>query len=172
LTSFNTFWCLTINDTTTGSKYNSSSASVIAFNSTTLAELNKGFLGSKEKTNVPFTTWMGAFTIDGILSSPSNSNMTFYIDMHSGVVIALLQSNSTSKEQMELPSTKAQTSVKVTNYTVTVTETGLPSGITWHFNLSNGASLHSSTTSITFNSANVTYAFTVSNFSAYDTLLW
>jgi hypothetical protein len=46
-------------------------------------------------------------------------------------------------------------------YTVTFTESGLPSGTTWYVNLSNGQSYSSSTNTIKFNEANGTYSYTI-----------
>ena len=46
-------------------------------------------------------------------------------------------------------------------YTVTFTESGLPSGTTWYVNLSNGQSYSSSTNTIKFNETNGTYSYTI-----------
>jgi hypothetical protein len=46
-------------------------------------------------------------------------------------------------------------------YTVTFTESGLPSGTTWYVNLSNGQSFSSTTNTITFNEPNGTYSYTI-----------
>ncbi|MGC8701304.1 MAG: hypothetical protein ACP5R3_06840, partial [Thermoplasmata archaeon] len=47
---------------------------------------------------------------------------------------------------------------KKTLYTVTFTETGLPSGTTWYVNLSNGQSFSGTGTTITFSEPNGTYS--------------
>jgi magnesium-transporting ATPase (P-type) len=47
-------------------------------------------------------------------------------------------------------------------YTVTFTESGLPSGTIWYVNLSNGQSFSSTTDTITFNEPNGTYSYTIS----------
>ena len=48
-------------------------------------------------------------------------------------------------------------------FTVTFTETGLPSGTTWYINLSNGKSLSSTGTTITVSLTNGTYNYTASS---------
>ena len=50
---------------------------------------------------------------------------------------------------------------KKTLYTVTFTESGLPSGTMWYVNLSNGQSFPSTTNTITFNEPNGTYSYTI-----------
>ena len=47
-------------------------------------------------------------------------------------------------------------------YTVSFTESGLPSGTTWYVNLSGGQSFSSSTSTITFTAPNGTYSYTIS----------
>lgn len=47
-------------------------------------------------------------------------------------------------------------------YTVTFTETGLPSGTTWSLTLANGTTLKSSNTTISFTEPNGTYTYTLS----------
>ena len=47
-------------------------------------------------------------------------------------------------------------------FTVTFTESGLPSGTMWYVNLSNGQSFSSTTNTITFNEPNGTYSYTIS----------
>lgn len=58
-------------------------------------------------------------------------------------------------------------------YTVTFTETGLPSGTTWSLTLANGTVLTSSNTSISFTEPNGTYSYTLnttnSNYKANST---
>jgi hypothetical protein len=56
-------------------------------------------------------------------------------------------------------------------YTVTFTETGLPSGTTWYVNLSNGQSFSSANSTISFSEPNGTYSYTISNVSGYSVLL-
>ncbi|MCL5962934.1 MAG: hypothetical protein M1411_00980, partial [Candidatus Thermoplasmatota archaeon] len=46
-------------------------------------------------------------------------------------------------------------------YSVTFTETGLPSGTIWYVNITGGASYSSTTSTITFNEPNGTYSYTV-----------
>ena len=46
-------------------------------------------------------------------------------------------------------------------YTVTFTESGLPSGSTWYVNLSNGQTLSSTTDTISFSEPNETYIYTI-----------
>ncbi|MFP3317946.1 MAG: hypothetical protein RXP98_01995 [Thermoplasmata archaeon] len=46
-------------------------------------------------------------------------------------------------------------------YTITFTESGLPSGTTWYVNLSNGQSYSGTGTTITFNEPNGTYSYTI-----------
>ncbi len=46
-------------------------------------------------------------------------------------------------------------------YTVTFTESGLPTGTTWYVNLSNGQTFSSSTNTISFSEPNGTYSYTV-----------
>ncbi|MEM2488928.1 MAG: hypothetical protein QXV56_03445, partial [Thermoplasmata archaeon] len=50
---------------------------------------------------------------------------------------------------------------KLVTYTVTFTESGLPSGTIWYVNLSNGQSFSSTTNTITFNEPNGTYSYKV-----------
>jgi len=49
----------------------------------------------------------------------------------------------------------------VPTYTVTFTESGLPSGTTWYVNLSNGQSYSGTGTTITFNEPNGSYSYTI-----------
>ncbi len=51
-------------------------------------------------------------------------------------------------------------------YSVTFTESGLPSGTTWYVNLSNGSSFSSSTSTVTFNAPNGSYQYTVASMVA------
>jgi len=51
-------------------------------------------------------------------------------------------------------------------YTVTVKETGLPSG-TWYFNITGGSSYSSATTSLSFSEPNGTYGYTLSTSNDY-----
>lgn len=53
------------------------------------------------------------------------------------------------------------------NYTVTFTESGLPSGTRWYVNLSNGQSLSNTTSTITFNEHNGTYSYAITKVSGY-----
>ena len=53
-------------------------------------------------------------------------------------------------------------------YTVTFTESGLPSGTTWYVNLSNGQSFSSTTSTISFSEPNGSYSYTVSSVSGYS----
>jgi len=53
------------------------------------------------------------------------------------------------------------------SYTVTFSETGLPSGILWYVNF-NGTNKSSTTGTITFTAPNGTYSFTVGNVSGYS----
>lgn len=55
-------------------------------------------------------------------------------------------------------------------YTVTFTETGLPSGTVWYVNLSNGQSFSSNTSIISFSIANGSYSYTMSNISGYTSI--
>ncbi len=59
------------------------------------------------------------------------------------------------------PVSESITFSKVT-YSVTFTETGLPTATIWYVNLTNGQSFNSSTSAITFNETNGTYVYTVS----------
>ncbi len=54
-----------------------------------------------------------------------------------------------------------------TQYNVTFTETGLPSGSLWYVNLSNGSSFNSAFSTITFSGPNGTYGYTVSTVNGY-----
>ena len=53
-------------------------------------------------------------------------------------------------------------------YTVTFTESGLPSGTTWYVNLSNGQSFSSTTSTISFSEPNGTYSYTIGNVLGYQ----
>jgi beta-lactam-binding protein with PASTA domain len=53
-------------------------------------------------------------------------------------------------------------------YTVTFTESGLPSGTIWYVNLSNGQSFKSTTSTISFSEPNGTYTYTISDVSGYS----
>ena len=65
-----------------------------------------------------------------------------------------LSINNSSVSQGILDYTPAQ-------YTVTFTETGLPSGTTWYVNLTNGQSFSSTTSTVSFSEPNGTYSYTV-----------
>ncbi len=58
------------------------------------------------------------------------------------------------------PVSESITFSKVT-YSVTFTETGLPTATIWYVNLTNGQSFNSSTSAITFNETNGTYSYTI-----------
>jgi hypothetical protein len=59
--------------------------------------------------------------------------------------------------------TQNNSTIEITpKYTVTFTESGLPSGTIWYVNLSNGQSFSSTTNIITFNEPNGTYSYTIS----------
>ena len=60
---------------------------------------------------------------------------------------------------ISIVSTSPQVSIK--NYSVTFTETGLPSGTTWYVNLTNGQSFSSTTSTISFSEPNGTYSYTI-----------
>ncbi len=142
-----------------------------AVNASMLSDLNSGVLGTQEKANVSFTTSMGTFKTDEISYASSISNATEYIDMHAGVVVALFQSNSTSKIKLELVSTNVPTTVVVehTIYTITFTESGLPSGTSWTMTF-NGVTNSSTNSVMTFSAPNGTYSFSASNLSDYYTV--
>ena len=142
-----------------------------AVNASMLSDLNSGVLGTQEKANVSFTTSMGTFKTDEISYASSISNATEYIDMHAGVVVALFQSNSTSKIKLELVSTNVPTTVVVehTIYTITFTESGLPSGTSWTMTF-NGVTNSSTNSVMTFSAPNGTYSFAASNLSDYYTV--
>ena len=55
------------------------------------------------------------------------------------------------------------------SYTITFTESGLPSGVYWYVNGSGLSGYESSQASISFNLSNGTYSFTVTNLSSYYT---
>jgi hypothetical protein len=57
--------------------------------------------------------------------------------------------------------TFAPTTKSISKYTVTFTETGLPSGTTWYLNLSNGQKFSSTTDVISFSETNGTYSYTI-----------
>ena len=61
---------------------------------------------------------------------------------------------------------KSVTFSKVT-YTVTFTESGLPSGTSWYVNLSNGQTFKSTTSTLSFSEPNGTYSYTVGAISGY-----
>ncbi|MEM0140142.1 MAG: hypothetical protein QXZ44_05985, partial [Ferroplasma sp.] len=52
-------------------------------------------------------------------------------------------------------------------YSITITETGIPSGTTWYLNLSNGESFKSTTSKLTVSITNGTYTYTVAGTSGY-----
>jgi hypothetical protein len=54
-----------------------------------------------------------------------------------------------------------------TKYTITFTESGLPSGTTWYVNLTNGQTLSSSTNNITCSEPNGSYAYNVGSVLGY-----
>jgi YVTN family beta-propeller protein len=53
-------------------------------------------------------------------------------------------------------------------YSVTFTESGLPSGTSWYVNLSNGQSFSSTTNIITFKEPNGTYSFSIAAINGYS----
>ena len=59
------------------------------------------------------------------------------------------------------PVSETITFSRVTTYTVTFTESGLPSGTTWYLNLSNGQTFSSSSSTLTFSEPNGTYSYTI-----------
>ncbi|MHB1623374.1 MAG: beta-propeller fold lactonase family protein, partial [Cuniculiplasma sp.] len=97
------------------------------------------------------------------------TGLTYFVMLTNGTYAYTIQTNNKIYEPS--PSSGPITvnggpkSVSVTfslvKYAVTFTETGLPSGITWYVNLSNGQSFSSTGTSISFSEPNGTYAYSI-----------
>lgn len=87
----------------------------------------------------------------------ATGNYSFTITSNSGYVL------SPSSGTVLVPNAPVYVTVTAVGYgySVTFTETGLPSGTTWYVNLSNGNSLNSSSSSITLELANGSYNYTV-----------
>ena len=120
-------------------------------------------------TNVSYKTSMGTFTTDEIKFTSPNLTVTLYIDTLSGIYIAAQMQNATMKLSMNLTSTNIPTTVKtlVSKYSVTFTESGLPTDTMWSVAF-NGTKESSTTNTISFTITNGTYSYVVSSVSGYS----
>ena len=122
------------------------------------------------------TSW--SVTLNGISESSTTNTITFTmpngtysyaIGSISGYSVST-SSGSITVNGSDMSQTITFTPVKITviKYTVTFTETGLPSGTTWYVNLTNGQTFSSTTGKISFSEPNGTYSYTVSSVSGYS----
>lgn len=107
------------------------------------------------------------FTIGGTVSFQS-PNGTYSYTVTAGTGYQLVSSNPSS------PVTVSGAAVTVSVvfeavYSVTFSETGLPSGTEWYVNITGGPSFSSTTGAIAFTAANGTYAFTIGSVTGYTT---
>ncbi len=130
-----------------------------------ISELNNGSLpGFKNvTTNVKVTTPAGTFLTDQFNINSSNSAGSVFFDMYSGIFIKETFTNSTGKASVFLLNTNIpEGSSVVSNYSVTFTESGLPSGTAWYVNLSNGNKSGAITgTSYSFSLPDGTYSYNI-----------
>jgi YVTN family beta-propeller protein len=113
----------------------------------------------------PVSSWYNAGTSVTIEAIP-NSNFEFVSWSGTGNR-SYSGSNNPVSIAINGPITENANFKLVEFYQITFTETGLPSGTLWYFNLSNGQSFSSSSSMITFNEPNGTYSFTINGISGY-----
>ena len=131
-----------------------------------MSEFNNGTLPFPVNltTNVKVKTPIGTFLTDKITYPSANTTESVYYDMNSGIIIEDTIANSTGNMTITLINTNIPqgNSVVINNYSVTFTETGLPSGTAWYVNLSNGNKSGAITGSTyTFTLVNGTYSYTI-----------
>ena len=103
---------------------------------------------------------------NGETFSTSGPSITFLAENDTPYTFTVLSGNSSytgSSGSFRLSGSPIQVQVNFTlvTYTVTFTESGLPSGTTWYVNLSNGQSFNGTGTSITFSEPNGTYHYSI-----------
>ena len=164
------------NDYVYVANYGSGTISII---STSSASSNKYAVTFTESGLPSGTSW--SLTFNGIMQSSTTSTITFSEPNGSysytvGSVSGYTSSTSSgsltvSGSNISKTITFTPVQVKITNYKVTFTETGLPSGTTWYVNLSNGIDSGAITgTSYSFSLTNGTYSYTTSNVSGYSVM--
>ena len=144
--------------------------------------------GASQPVSVSFTqvTYAVTFTESGLPSGttwyvnitgrPSLSSTTSTITTtlpngtysYSAATTDKIYSSSGSSLTVNGASVSKSVAFTEVTYTVTLTETGLSSGTNWSVTLA-GLTKYSTSTTITFNEPNATYAYTVSNTSYYYT---
>ena len=114
-------------------------------------------------TNVKVTTPAGTFLTDQFNISSSNTTGNIYFDMYSGIFVKETFTNSTGKASIFLLHTNIpEGSSVVSNYSVTFTESTLPSGTTWYVYLTNSFKSGAITgTSHSFNLTNGSYSYNI-----------
>ncbi|MCL5731704.1 MAG: hypothetical protein M1605_06335 [Candidatus Thermoplasmatota archaeon] len=136
------------------------------------------FLNFTETGLLPGTSW--GVTLNGNHESSSISNTisfpvangtySYIVSNVSGYTGMPSSGNITvSGKSFNQTITFTPTTTSVSKYTVTFTESGLPSGTTWYVNLSNGMDSGAITgASYSFSLTNGTYSYTVSKVSGYS----
>lgn len=117
------------------------------------------------------TSW--SMTFNGITKASTTSSITFEVsngtyDYSTGTVsgyTALPVSGTVTVNGQDKAITIQYSEV---TYTATFNSEGLPAGITWYVNLSDGRSFSTSTSSITMDLTNGTYVYTIDNLTGYN----
>ena len=163
------------NDYVYVANYNSGTISII---STSSASSNK-YAVTFTETGLPSgTTWYvnlsngvdsGAITGTSYTFSLTNGTYPYTVSNVSGYSVSPSSGSITvTGKSFNQAITFTPTTKSVSKYTVTFTESGLPSGTTWYLNLSNGQKFSSTTDIISFSEPNGTYSYTIGNVSGYS----
>ena len=155
--------------------YNSGTISIIATPTTTSVSkytvtFTETGLPSGTSWSVTLNGTSESSTTDTITFTEPNGTYPYTVSNVSGYSVSPLSGSITvSAKNFNQAITFTPTTTSVSKYTVTFTETGLPSGTTWYVNLSNGVDSGAITgTSYTFSLTNGTYSYTTSNVSGYS----
>jgi hypothetical protein len=105
-------------------------------------------------------------TLNGAESSSSSSSISFSEPNGTySYTVGIYQGYSASPYSGSVTVSGSNVNVAITftqvKYSVTFTESGLPSGTVWYINISNGQSYKTNGTAITFNEPNGTYSYTI-----------
>ncbi len=111
----------------------------VTFNGTTESSTTNAITFSRPNGTYSYTIG----TVSGYSASPSSGSITV------------------SGNNIKQAITFTPTTTSASKYTVTFTESGLPTGTTWYVNITGGASYSSATGTITFSEPNGTYTYTV-----------
>ena len=133
-----------------------------------ISELNNGTspLGpnASVSTSIKVSTPDGIFLTDRVVLSANGQDMIFYYDMFSGILVAIYETNSTGSITANITSTNIpEGGTALSSYTVSFSESGLPAGMAWYVNLSNGMTYASTSGTISIQEPNGSYSYSVAS---------